>query len=70
VLSENTDLDGRELPLEGALQLVVGYQMASFLSCLAGRLVYYEGEGINERYFLQREEKVSDTMTRPEKGTG
>ena len=53
-LSEGGDLDGRELPLEEALQAVVGQGIGTFLSCVPGRLGYFEREGVNERYLLSR----------------
>jgi len=53
-LSENGELDGRELELHDALDEVVGRGMGTFLSCLPGRLAYFEGEGLRERYLLSR----------------
>jgi len=51
VLSENDEIDGREMPVLEALQVVVGRQMGTFLSCLAGRLAYFEDE--DQRWILQ-----------------
>ena len=53
-LSENDELDGQELPLGAALEQVVGYGMGTFISCLPGRLAYFEGEVARERYILVR----------------
>jgi hypothetical protein len=53
-LSENSDLDNRELSLGDALMQVVGYGMGTFLSCLPGQLAYFEGEGQREHYVLRR----------------
>ncbi len=53
-LSENDDLDGKELPLAAALEQVVGYGMGTFVSCVPGRLAYFEGEELRERYLLMR----------------
>jgi hypothetical protein len=53
-LSENSELDNRELSLGDALRQVVGYGMGTFLSCLPGRLAYFEGEGPRERYLVRR----------------
>ena len=53
-LSEDTRLDGRALPLEEALAQVVGRGMGTVLSCVPGRLAYYEGEEMEERYVLDR----------------
>lgn len=52
VISENPDMDGRELDLESALKETVGRQMGTFLSCVPGRLAYFEDE--EERYILRR----------------
>jgi hypothetical protein len=53
-VSENSELDGRELPLVEALEQVVGFGMGSFLSCVPGRLAYFEGEDPGERYICER----------------
>jgi hypothetical protein len=44
VTSEARRLDGKEMPLSEALLNVVGRQMGTFLSCIPGRLAYFEGE--------------------------
>jgi hypothetical protein len=54
LLAEDASLDGRQLPLEEALAAVIGRGMGAFVSCLAGRLAYYEAEGPGERYVLER----------------
>jgi len=54
LLAEDRVLDGRELLLEDALRAVVGQGMGAFLSCVPGRLAYYEGENAGERYVLRR----------------
>jgi hypothetical protein len=43
-ISEDSELDGKELPLSEALRSVVSYGMETFLSCLPGRLAYFEDE--------------------------
>ena len=53
-LSEDAQLDGRELPLEQALAATVGRGMGTLISCVAGALAYYEAEDANERYVLRR----------------
>jgi hypothetical protein len=53
-LSENVELDDQELPLRSALERVIGSGMGTFLSCLPGRLAYFEGEEPGERYVLVR----------------
>ena len=52
ITSEDSDLDGREMPLVQALQEVVGRQMGTFLSCLPGKLAYFEDE--EDRWILER----------------
>ena len=47
-------LDRTELPLEEALSAVVGRGIGTVLSCLPGRLAYYEGEDAGERYILEK----------------
>jgi len=47
-------LDGRDLLLQDALDQTVGWEMGTVLSCIPGRLAYFEGEPPNERYVLER----------------
>jgi hypothetical protein len=54
VMSASSDLDGQEVDLREALEDVVGHNDGTFISCIPGRLAYFEGEGLNERYVLQR----------------
>jgi hypothetical protein len=54
LLSENSTLDGTELDLRAALDAVVGGGMGTFVSCVPGRLAYFEGEGPQERFVLSR----------------
>jgi hypothetical protein len=44
VISENAKLDGQETDLETALKETVGYQMGTLISCVPGRLAYFEDE--------------------------
>lgn len=48
------DLDGAELSLEEALSAVVGRGVGTILSCIPGRLAYYEGEEPGDRFLLER----------------
>ena len=52
-LSENPELDARDMPLAEALSATVGYGMGTFISCVPGRLAYYESEERGERYVLR-----------------
>lgn len=54
VMSAMSDLDGQTVPLAEALSDVVGWCSGTFLSCIPGRLAYFEGEETNERYVLER----------------
>ncbi len=54
ILSESSELDGQEMPLKSALEKLVGAGMGSFLSCIPGRLGYFESEERGERYVLER----------------
>lgn len=54
LLSEDSALDGHELPLQEALSEVVGKGMGTFISCIPGRLGYFEAEDMGERYLLER----------------
>jgi len=54
LLAEQRALDGRRLPLAEALVAVVGRGMGALVSCLPGRLAFYEGEEPGERYILER----------------
>jgi len=52
VMSEDSALDGQEMDLEAALKESVGRQIGTFLSCVPGRLAYFEDE--EDRYILER----------------
>ncbi len=52
VISENSELDGQEMDLETALKETIGRQMGTFISCVPGRLAYFEDE--DGRYILER----------------
>jgi hypothetical protein len=53
-LSEHAAVDGRVLPLLEALTAVVGSGMGTIVSCVPGRLAFFEGEEPGERYVLER----------------
>ena len=52
VISENSRLDGREVDLATALEETVGSQMGTLISCVPGRLGYFEDE--DGRCILER----------------
>jgi hypothetical protein len=55
-ISEDDELDGKEIPLAEALKTIVGYGMGTFLSCLPGRLAYFEDEEC--RWILERKKTL------------
>lgn len=54
VISENYRVDSQQMRLREALEAIVGSGMATFLSCIAGRLAYFEGEEPGTRYVCER----------------
>jgi hypothetical protein len=54
VMSEDRDLDGRWVALQEALDMTVTVGMGTLISCLPGKLAYYEGEREDARYILVR----------------
>ncbi len=54
VVSEDPQLDGREMLLSDALDRIVGSGTGSLVLCIPGHLGYYEGELPKERYLLIR----------------
>jgi hypothetical protein len=55
LLSEDPDLDGRELALDEALVTIVdgGSHHATFVSCVAGSLAYFHDGEPENRYLLE-----------------
>ena len=55
LLSEDPDLDGRELDLDDALVEIVdgGSRYATFVSCVPARLAYFHDEEPGHRYVLE-----------------
>jgi len=51
-LSEDDDLDGKEFVLADALKEIVGRGIGTFLSCIPGKLAYFEDEDC--RWILER----------------
>jgi len=51
-ISEDNDIDGKELALRDALDTIVGGGIGTFLSCVPGRLAYFEDE--DGRFILER----------------
>jgi len=55
LFAEEGVLDDRRMPLADALKAVVGRGQGVFVSCLPGRLAYFEGEDVGARYVLERD---------------
>ncbi|MCH4826925.1 hypothetical protein [Planococcus halocryophilus] len=56
-LSYSEKIDGKELPLQEALEHAVGFGFPSIISCIPGELAYFEAEqgfGSPPRYILKR----------------
>lgn len=54
VMSEISGIDGREMSLSEALLETVGADAGTLISCIAGKLAYFELEGFDGRYILER----------------
>ena len=54
ILAANGFVDGREMPLGEALEHIVGMGGGAFVSCVPGRLGFYEYEDVKSSYLLSR----------------
>jgi hypothetical protein len=52
VMSENIDLDGKEMSVEKVLKKIVGCGIGTFVSCIKGKLGYFEDE--DHRWILEK----------------
>ena len=56
VMSGSSDLDGKTADLrETLIHVVDGGRDGTFVSCITGRLAYFDGEESGERYILARD---------------
>lgn len=53
ILSEHKERDGRQMLLSHALAASVGSGFGCYISCIPGKLGYFEAEGKGERYLLR-----------------
>ena len=53
VISSNVDIDGKEMLLSEALEETIGNSFGTVISCVPGKLAYFEGEEQNQRYILE-----------------
>jgi len=56
IISEDVTIDGKILNLTDALDRVIGSGMGSIISCIPGKLAYFEGEDINHRFLVKRDD--------------
>ena len=54
VMSDNPDIDNREMSLTDALSKTVAMDSGTLISCIPGKLAYFEMEGFDGRYILER----------------
>jgi len=54
VLSADDELDEREMPLREALDAIVGMGSGAFVSCIPGRLGFYEYGDMKSSYLLSK----------------
>jgi hypothetical protein len=53
VMSDNPVIDNRQMPLQDALSKTVGMDAGTLISCIPGKLAYFEMEGFDGRYILE-----------------
>ena len=54
VISADEALDGHEMPLSDALDAVAASFFGAFISCIPGRLGYFEYEDMKSAYLLRK----------------
>ena len=54
VISEDSRIDGRDMPLRDALEVTIGQGMGTIICCVPGRLAYFEGEDMGARFLLEK----------------
>ena len=57
VMSINEAIDGKEMDLKTAIDRVFGYGLSSIISCINGKLAYFQAEqeyGAPPRFILKR----------------
>lgn len=52
LISSKFDWDAQEMALREAIDLILGYGIGTVLSCVPGRLAYYEAEDMGHRVML------------------
>lgn len=64
VIAAHSELDGKALRLEDALQKILGMVDGVLLSCIPGVLAYFEGEEMKSRYLLIHPGRPQDSGRR------
>lgn len=54
VISEDSAMDGKEMDLDEAMRKTWGAQKGGILSCIPGKLAYFEDEEMHSQRLLQR----------------
>jgi hypothetical protein len=54
VISADAALDGREMPLRDAVEAVAGSFFGGFISCIPGKLGYFEYEDLKSAHLLRK----------------
>ncbi|WP_255903968.1 hypothetical protein [Paradesertivirga mongoliensis] len=52
IICEHSEFDRKVTTIEQALSLLFAQRLVFFISCIPGKLVYFENEGLGERYLL------------------
>ena len=55
VISEVKEFDGARMTLQAAVREFVGSNIGTVISCIPGKLGYYEEDAVKKRYLLKRE---------------
>ncbi len=50
----DSDFDGQDLPLREAIERVLDHQFGHFISCIPGKLGFFQDEDAGQRYILER----------------
>ncbi|MBN4057132.1 hypothetical protein JYU19_02370 [bacterium AH-315-J21] len=54
VISNDERFDGKLMDLSAALDSATGHGMGTIISCIPGKLAYFEGEESDDRYVLSK----------------
>jgi len=54
IMSDDSDIDQKEMPLREAIYKVEGSNFGTLVSCIPGKLAYFETEDMGGRYILER----------------